>query len=92
VGAGTSCGVGLSLPGKTCFDHQSDWEGITIVFDRRDKTPVPVAVQFAQHGAVVRYGYQDLLGIWRTRRGPAGSWPEPLRDNFARISDLVGLC
>jgi hypothetical protein len=45
VAGGTSCGVGLSLPGKTCFDHDSDWEGITVVLEGSAADAVPVAIQ-----------------------------------------------
>jgi hypothetical protein len=82
VGKGTSCGVGLTLPGKTCFDHQSDWEGLTVVVDRNGGKPVPVAVQYAQHAAVIRYGFRDLEQYWRDRRAEPGPWQDPrlLRD------------
>jgi hypothetical protein len=63
--AGASCGAGLVIPGKTCFDHQSDWEGVTVVVDRTGKEPVPVAVQYAQHSDVVSYPWDYLRRIWQ---------------------------
>ncbi|HEX6713526.1 MAG TPA: hypothetical protein VF066_09070 [Thermoleophilaceae bacterium] len=74
VGKGTSCGVGLALPGKTCFDHQSDWEGMTVVVDRNGGNPAVVAVQYAQHAAVVRYGFAELQEYWRDRRAQDAPW------------------
>jgi hypothetical protein len=89
VGAGTSCGVGLSLPGKTCFDHDSDWEGMTVVLDRSGGDAVPVAVQYAEHSDVVRYDYAQLRDDWRDKREHDRSWRAPrFRQNLARIGDL----
>jgi hypothetical protein len=34
VGLKAFCGAGLVIPGITCHDHQSDWEGLTVVVDR----------------------------------------------------------
>ena len=38
AGKGAFCGAGLVIPGVSCFDHQSDWEGITV---KLDTTEVP---------------------------------------------------
>ena len=35
-GSGAFCGPGFSIGGVTCFDHQSDWEGVTVVLGARD--------------------------------------------------------
>ena len=32
-GSGAFCGPGFSIAGATCFDHQSDWEGVTVVLE-----------------------------------------------------------
>jgi hypothetical protein len=89
VGKGTSCGVGLALPGKTCFDHQSDWEGMTVVVDRNAGDPKPVAVQYAQHAAVVRYGFAELQQYWRDRLANDAPWRDPrLRRNLPPIEEL----
>jgi len=47
---GAMCGAGLVIPEITCFDHQSDWEGVTVVVDEQRK---PVAVHYAAHNHVV---------------------------------------
>jgi hypothetical protein len=87
VGRGASCGVGLAIPGKTCFDHPSDWEGMTVVLDRR-ASDVPVAVQFAEHSDVVRYSYRQVRDYWAARRAnPKGLSPALIR-NLARVDDI----
>ena len=65
VGAGALCGAGLVIPGVTCQGHQSDWEGLTVVVDRTEAVPKVVAVQYAQHDSVVRYGWRQLRDRWR---------------------------
>jgi hypothetical protein len=66
-GGGAFCGPGLLMPGISCFDHQSDWEGVTVVLDRTrpGRTPEPVAVHYAQHGDVVRYEWETLRAAWK---------------------------
>lgn len=59
------CGAGLFIPGKTCFDHVSDWEGLTVVIDRTTEVPVVEAVHYAQHEHVVRYEIDELREHWR---------------------------
>jgi hypothetical protein len=49
---GAMCGAGLVIPEVTCFDHQSDWEGVTVVLD--DATKAVQAVNYAAHKFVVR--------------------------------------
>jgi hypothetical protein len=89
VAAGTSCGVGLSLPGKTCFDHDSDWEGMTVVLKRVGDEVTPIAVHYAEHGDVVRYGWDQLQADWRDQRVRNRAWqPERFRRNLARIDNL----
>ncbi len=66
VGLGGFCGAGLALPGLTCFKHDSDWEGVTVVVDITGGEAVPVAVQYAQHSDVVRYAFARLRDVtWR---------------------------
>ncbi len=66
VGLGGFCGAGLALPGLTCFKHDSDWEGVTVVVDVGGDEAVAVAVQYAQHADVVRYSFAALRdGPWR---------------------------
>ena len=65
-GSGAFCGPGLLIPGISCFDHVSDWEGVTVVLERTDprSQPKPIAVHYAQHASVVRYDWDDLTVAW----------------------------
>jgi hypothetical protein len=65
---GALCGAGLVIPGATCQDHESDWEGVTVVVDRTTATPVVTAVHYAQHNRVNRYDWKALRAYWRTPR------------------------
>lgn len=64
LGGGALCGAGLVIAGITCDNHESDWEGVTVVVDRTGKVPEPVAVQYAQHSNVVRYPWSRLREDW----------------------------
>jgi hypothetical protein len=64
LGGGALCGAGLVIAGITCQDHESDWEGATVVIDRTGPVPQPVAVQYAQHSNVVRYSWPLLQEKW----------------------------
>lgn len=66
-GSGAFCGPGLVIPGISCFDHVSDWEGVTVVLDRTTPgvEPKPIAVHYAQHADVVRYEWPRLEAAWR---------------------------
>jgi len=66
VGGGALCGAGFVIPGITCQNHQSDWEGMTVVVDRTDAKPHIVAVQYAQHSDVVRYSWTQLRERWES--------------------------
>jgi hypothetical protein len=74
AGMGAFCGAGLVIPGVSCFDHESDWEGVTVVIDRSRRKPEPLAVYYAQHESVVGYRWSDLRRAWRSAgdRGPQG--------------------
>jgi len=75
-GSGAFCGPGFSIGGVTCFDHQSDWEGVTVVLRARDPAGRPVAVNYAQHSGSVRYTWPALQRLWELtgaeRFAPAG--------------------
>lgn len=64
VGGGAFCGPGLAVAGVTCFNHHSDWEGITVVVDTTGLEAQPVAVHYAQHSNVVAYRWSDLAAGW----------------------------
>jgi lysophospholipase L1-like esterase len=67
-GSGAFCGPGFSIAGVTCFDHQSDWEGVTVVLDAGNPTGSPVSVNYAQHDGSVRYSWAALQRLWQLTR------------------------
>lgn len=64
VGGGALCGAGFVIPGVTCQNHQSDWEGMTVVVDRTEAKPHVIAIQYAEHSDVVRYSWAQLRERW----------------------------
>ncbi|MGE5527398.1 MAG: hypothetical protein ACM3Q9_01895 [Methanosarcina sp.] len=64
LGGGALCGAGFVIAGLTCDNHQSDWEGMTVVLGMGGAEPQLVAVQYAQHDSIVRYSWQDLRSRW----------------------------
>jgi hypothetical protein len=54
---GALCGAGFVIPEITCFDHQSDWEGATVVLGADDE---PVAVRYATHEHVINVPWPTL--------------------------------
>jgi hypothetical protein len=70
AGSGAFCGAGLVIPGISCFNHQSDWEGVTVVVDRTERGgrrvhPEPRWVHYAEHAGVVSYVWGELRAHWR---------------------------
>jgi hypothetical protein len=68
LGLGAFCGAGLVIPGVTCHNHESDWEGLTVVVDRTEAKPVVTAVQYAQHDDVLRYDWHALVRRWHREK------------------------
>jgi hypothetical protein len=64
---GALCGAGLVIAEITCFDHQSDWEGVTVVVDPSSRSPSPVEVHYSQHNFRVRYTWPALIDLWSRR-------------------------
>jgi phage baseplate assembly protein gpV len=65
-GSGAFCGPGFVIPGISCFDHVSDWEGVTVVLNRTaaDRKPTVTDVHYAQHEGVVRVEWEKLRTAW----------------------------
>jgi hypothetical protein len=57
------CSPGFSLPNFDCFDHESDWEGVTV--EVGPEGGPPLAVYYAQHANVARHEWPELLDGWR---------------------------
>jgi hypothetical protein len=68
VGLKAFCGAGLVIPGITCHDHQSDWEGMTVVVDRTLGTPRVLSVHYAEHNEVVEFPWKQLRERWNGDR------------------------
>ena len=80
VAAGLFCAPGFQLPGLTCHEHPSDWEGVTVVLGPcetfgpsctrfGDRRWAPAAVRYAQHEFLVSYAWRPtLLRLWSGRR------------------------
>lgn len=66
VGGGALCGAGLVIPGITCENHVSDWEGMTIIVDRTTVRPFIESVHYAEHKDVVAYRWKQLLNAWKS--------------------------
>jgi hypothetical protein len=64
------CSPGFAILELTCFDHQSDWEGVTVVLNGRRPEAPPVQVNYAQHGDVVGYRWGYLERLWSDERYP----------------------
>jgi hypothetical protein len=73
VAPGVFCAPGFRLAGKTCHEHASDWEGVTVVLGPcsgggQSCTPAadgarwtPIAVRYAQHEFLVSYPWRPTL-------------------------------
>jgi hypothetical protein len=76
------CGPGLRAPEITCFEHPADWEGLTVVLAPCTTSEVVasrchdslriVAVAYAEHRSVKRFGWNELERRW-TQSGLAGA-------------------
>ena len=66
AGGGALCGAGFVVAGYTCHDHQSDWEGMTVVFDPKSDQPSPAAVIYSGHTNRTRYTWPALERLWST--------------------------
>jgi hypothetical protein len=64
IGHKVFCGAGLVIPGITCHNHESDWEGMTVVIDRTTSKPRVTSVQYAEHDAVVSFPWPQLRAYW----------------------------
>jgi hypothetical protein len=67
---GALCGAGFVIIAGTCFDHQSDWEGVTVVLDAESEPATPKAVNYAAHEFVTRFDWSRLKELWETRPLP----------------------
>jgi hypothetical protein len=96
--ASSFCTPGFSIRDLTCFDHESDWEGITVVV--RDGYRRPSAVLYAQHRNVVRYSWSELVSLWKefqvgvrplvyVAQGSHASYPYPCKAHCLQGAQLL---
>jgi hypothetical protein len=57
------CSPGFSVKDFDCFDHESDWEGITV--EVADEGKLPPFVYYAQHSNVARFAWGELEDGWK---------------------------
>lgn len=55
-----NCVPGITFGGVSCHDHEGDWEGVTVVLERRQGALVPVGATYDAHGREVRWNWEDL--------------------------------
>lgn len=60
---GWMCSPGFSVIDFDCFDHESDWEGVTV--EVATVGEAPPAVYYAQHTHVVRQTWSELKQHWK---------------------------
>lgn len=56
------CSPGFGVPDFDCFDHESDWEGVTVRVD--DEGEPPSFVYYGQHAKVVPHPWDELKDGW----------------------------
>jgi hypothetical protein len=82
---GLTCLPGLAIAEATCFDHEGDWEGITVTVPGRRGTPSPDSVAYAGHSWVYGFRWDALVAagasagsthpkVW-VARGSHASYP-----------------
>ena len=84
-----TCLSGLSFKELTCFDHEGDWEGITVSLTRDRR---PQSVVYVGHAWRYRYWWDDLRAlrvidgsrprVW-VARGSHASYPAPCGRNVS---------
>jgi len=67
--ADVNCLPGFTFRDATCFDHEGDWEGVTVALEIVDSNPLepltfrnlrPKAVLYAAHAHIVRWDWADV--------------------------------
>ena len=60
-----NCRAGLAIAEATCFDHEGDWEGVTVTLDK--ETERPRSVTYYGHGwPGYRFAWKVLEGVGST--------------------------
>jgi hypothetical protein len=93
AGEGALCGAGFAISGITCHDHQSDWEGVTVVVRPGSTTEPsePVAVHYSAHDGRTHYEWSTLTEVWKRLRDRHGQPFDPGVDTSLRPLVFVAL-
>lgn len=93
AGDGALCGAGFVIAEITCHDHQSDWEGVTVVgkLGSGAQPPEPVAVHYSAHNGRTRYEWKTLNEIWKGLEDERGRPFEPGVDTSTHPLVFVAL-
>jgi hypothetical protein len=57
------CIGGVSIADATCFDHQGDWEGVTVALSKGQISATPTTVSYTGHHWSYRYNWHTLRGF-----------------------------
>jgi hypothetical protein len=93
AGDGALCGAGFVIAEITCHDHQSDWEGVTVVVKpgSGSEPSDPVAVHYSAHDGRARYDWDVLNEVWKRLTDKDGRPFEPGVDISQRPLVFVAL-
>jgi hypothetical protein len=58
------CLAGLGIANATCFDHEGDWEGVTVILDSAHSPPERVV--YATHDGTALFGWKALAAVGGT--------------------------
>jgi hypothetical protein len=68
VAGDAMCRAGLSLKDLTCFDHEGDWEGVTVTVERANGRWTVDSAVYGQHADRVLYSRAQLEALGALRR------------------------
>jgi predicted acylesterase/phospholipase RssA len=94
---GVTCLAGLAIADATCFDHEGDWEGVTVTLGGEPGAFRPVSVAYATHKSTYRFGWPALAAAGATEghhpkvwvaRGSHASYPMPCGKNLGSCHEL----
>jgi microsomal dipeptidase-like Zn-dependent dipeptidase/predicted acylesterase/phospholipase RssA len=69
-----TCMSGLAIADATCFDHEGDWEGVTVVLDGKAD---PEAVVYAMHSGTTLFHWDVLTARWKALSARGIALPDP---------------
>jgi hypothetical protein len=91
-----TCVSGLAIADATCFDHEGDWEGVTVVLPGSG-TGDPIGVVYATHKESTMVPWSKLLALGSTTgqrpkvwvaQGSHASYPKPCGGRYGSCKQL----